>query len=161
MRGKGRGYAKNKTPVVSLVERGGDVRSHVVDHVTGESITSLLRSNVDVKAVLNTDQSPVYVAIGKEFAAHDVVNHSVEEYARDDKKTGRKATTNAAEGFFGNSKRSLDGTHHHISKQHAHLYFSELDYKYNTRKSTDGARTVSGIKRMEGKRLVLRSKGSF
>lgn len=46
----------------------------------------------------------------------------------------RYALKNAAEGFFGNSKRSIDGTHHHISKQHAHFYFSELDYKYNNRK---------------------------
>lgn len=155
-RGKGRGYVKNKTAIVSLVERGGDVRSHVVDHVTGDSITKLLRENVDISANLNTDQSPVYTAVGKEFASHDVVNHSIEEYARDDEETGRKATTNTAEGFFGNSKRSIDGTHHHISKKHAHLYFAELDFKYNTRKITDGARTVSGIKRIEGKRLMLR-----
>ena len=155
-RGKGRGYVKNKTAIVSLVERGGDVRSHVVDHVTGDGITKLLRANVDVSANLNTDQSPVYTAVGKEFASHDVVNHSVEEYSRDDKETGRKATTNTAEGFFGNSKRSIDGTHHHISKKHAPLYFAELDFKYNTRKITDGARTVSGIKKIEGKRLMLR-----
>lgn len=156
MRGKGRGYVKNKTAVVSLVERGGDVRSHVVEHVSGDGITKLLKANVDPTAHLNTDQSPVYTAVGKEFASHDVVNHSIEEYVRNDEETGRKATTNTAEGFFGNSKRSIDGTHHHISKQHAHLYFSELDYKYNTRKVADGARTVSGIKKMEGKRLMLR-----
>ncbi len=156
VRGKGRGYVKNKTAVVSLVERGGSVRSHIVDHVTGDGIATLLRANVDVSANLNTDQSPIYTAVGKEFATHDVVNHSIEEYSRDDEETGRKATTNTAEGFFGNSKRSIDGTHHHISKQHAHLYFSEIDYKYNTRKTTDGARTVGGIKKMEGKRLMLR-----
>ncbi len=155
-RGKGRGYVKNKTAVVSLVERGGSVRSHVVDHVTGAEITKLLRANVDASANLNTDQSPVYTAVGKEFASHDVVNHSIEEYSRDDEETGRKATTNTAEGYFGNSKRSLDGTHHHISKKHAHLYFAELDFKYNTRKVTDGVRTVDGIKKMEGKRLMWR-----
>ena len=156
-RGKGRGYVKNKTAVVSLVERGGDVRSHIVEHMSGDGITKLLKANVDASAHLNTDQSPVYTVAGREFASHDVVNHSIEEYARDDKETGRKATTNTAEGFFGNSKRSIDGTHHHISRKHAHLYFAELDFKYNTRKITDGARTVSGIKKMEGKRLMLRS----
>jgi hypothetical protein len=71
-------------------------------------------------------------------------------------KAGRKATTNAVEGFFGNSKRSLDGTHHHISRKHTGLYLAELDHKYNTRKLTDGERTVIGIKGMEGKRLMLR-----
>ena len=58
--------------------------------------------------------------------------------------------------FFGNSKRSLDGTHHHISRKHTDLYFAELDYKYNTRKETDGARTIEGIQGIEGKRLMLR-----
>ena len=111
---------------------------------------------MDVAANLNTDQSPVYTAVGKEFASHDVVNHSIEEYVRDDRETGCKATTNTAEGFFGNSKRSIDGTHHHIGKKHAVLYFAELDYKYNTRKTTDGSRTASGIVKMEGKRLMLR-----
>ncbi len=126
VRGKGRGYVKNKAAIVPLVERGGDVRSHVVERVTGGGITKLLKENVDASAHLNTDQSPVYTEAGQGFASHDVVNHSAEEYARDDEETGRKATTNTVEGFFGNSKRSIDGTHHHISKKHANLYFSEL-----------------------------------
>lgn len=155
VRGKGRGYVKNKTAVVSLAELGGDVRPHVVQHVTGHGITKLLRKNMDPSVNLNTDQSSVYTAVGKEFASHDVVNHSIREYVRNGEETGRKATTNMAEGFFGNSRRSIDGTHHHIVKQHAHSCLSELDYKCNTRKVTDGARTVSGIKRMEGKRLML------
>lgn len=37
------------------------------------------------------------------------------------------------------------------------LYFAELDHKYNTRKLTDGERTVIGIKGIEGKRLMLRT----
>ena len=42
-----------------------------------------------------------------------------------------------------------------LSGRHLWLYFAELDYKYNARKSTDGARTVAGIARMGGKRLML------
>lgn len=154
-RGRGRGYVDNKTPVVSLVERGGRVRSQVVDMVSGKTITKILRQHVEKSANLNTDSAKVYVAPGKEFASHDVVNHNIEEYARFDQRTGRLATTNAVEGFFGNSKRSIDGTHHHISRKHTGLYLSELDHKYNTREVTDGERTVAGIKRMEGKRLMM------
>jgi len=84
------------------------------------------------------------------------VNHSQEEYARDDAATGRKATTNTVEGFFGNSKRSIDGTHHNISREHMDLYFAELDFKYNTRKVTDGERTVEALRLIEGKRLMLK-----
>lgn len=155
--GKGRAYKGNKNPVVSIVERGGRVRSHVVDMVTGKAITKLLKDNAATTGHLNTDESPLYAEAGREFASHDRVTHSQEEYARHDRHTGRLATTNTVEGFFGNSKRSIDGTHHHISRKHTGLYFAELDHKYNTRKLTDGERTVIGIKGMEGKRLMLRT----
>ncbi len=155
-RGHGRGYVGNKTAVVSLVERGGRVRSTVVEKVTGPALDRLLKAHIHKAAHLNTDESPVYTKRGEAFASHDTVNHSAEEYSRRDHDTGRHATTNIAEGFFGNSKWSLDGTHHHVSGEHLPLYMAELDYKYNTRKIRDGARTVGGIKMMEGKRLMLR-----
>ena len=52
MRGRGRGYVGNKTPVVSLVERGGRVRSQVMEMVTGKNITRLLRQQVAATARL-------------------------------------------------------------------------------------------------------------
>ena len=158
MRGRGRGYVKNKTAVVSLVERDGNVRSRVIgsDTVTGKAITTLLKEHVAETAHLNTDESPLYTHVGGHFASHDTVNHSKEEYARKDKDTDRLATTNTVEGFFGNAKRSIDGTHHNISRRRTGLYMAEIDHKYNTRKMTDGERTVVGIRRMEGKRLMAR-----
>jgi len=116
-----------------------------------------LHKHVDASANLNTDESPLYKTVGKTFASHDTVNHSREEYARDDEHTGRKATTNTVEGFFGNSKRSISGTHHNISAEHMDLYFAELDFKYNTRKVTDGERTVDAIRLIGGKRLMLKT----
>jgi transposase-like protein len=154
-RGMGRRYVGNKTAVVSLVERGGRVRSQVVRKVTGDALGQLLKQHVRKSANLNTDESPLYKKPGESFASHDTVNHSEEEYARRDK-SGRLASTNTAEGFFGNSKRSLDGTHHHVSGKHLPLYLAELDYKYNTREETDGARTAHGIPKIVGKRLMLR-----
>jgi transposase-like protein len=82
------------------------------------------------------------------------VNHSLEEYGRYE--AGQLVTTNTVEGFFGNAKRSLDGTHHNVSAKYLTLYLAELDYKYNTREETDGARTAIGIPKMVGKRLMLR-----
>jgi transposase-like protein len=154
----GGGYKKNKVPVVSLVERNGRVRSNILETVTGDEITKVLRRHVAKEATLNTDESPLYEKIGREFAGHDTVDHHIEDYAHIDE-SGRLVTTNTAEGFFGNSKRSLDGTHHHISRKHTDLYFAELDYKYNTRKFTDGERTEEAISKIEGKRLMLRQNG--
>jgi transposase-like protein len=156
VRGRGRRYIGNKTTVVSLVERGGRVRSTVFDKVSGRTITSLLRQHVAATSHLNTDESDLYNKAGKHFASHDRVNHSAEEYARHDGSTGRLATTNTIEGFFGNTKRSLDGTHHNVSRKYLPLYMAEIDHKYNTRKSSDGERTDSGIRRIVGKRLMYR-----
>lgn len=156
VRGKGRAYKGNKTPVVSMVERSGSVRSQVVENVTGAGLVKLLKANVKKTARLNTDESPLYDRAGKGFAAHDTVNHSEGEFSRRDKRTGRRASTNAVEGYFGNVKRSIDGTHHHVSRKHLPLYVAELDYKYNTRKDTDGVRTVKSIEKATGKRLMLK-----
>lgn len=159
-RGRGRGYTGNKIAVVSLVQRGGDVRSTVAERVSGKTITTLLKRHVAAEAHLNTDESPLYKKAGKDFASHATVNHSVDEYGYYDYRTKRTVTTNTVEGFFGNAKRSLDGTHHQISRQHLHLYTAEVDFKYNTRKSSDGERTAEGIRRIEGKRLMYKPKVS-
>jgi transposase-like protein len=159
-KGKGRGYTGNKIAVVSLVQRGGDVRSTVAERVNGKTISMLLKRHVAEEAHLNTDESPLYKNAGEHFASHSTVNHSDEEYAYYDYRTGRTVSTNTVEGFFGNSKRSLDGTHHKVSRQHLHLYTAELDFKYNTRKVTDGERTTRGILRIAGKRLMYRAKAA-
>lgn len=152
--GMGRRYTGNKTPVVSLVERGGRVRSHVAPKLTGQALDEILKAHVSKGAHLHTDELPIYTKPGKHFRSHKTVNHGDEEYVRYER--GRVITTNTVEGFFGNTKRSIDGTHHQVSGQHLPLYLAELDYKYNTRKMTDGARTATGIPKIVGKRLMLR-----
>jgi len=154
-RGLGRAYKGNKTAVVSLIERGGRVRSQVVDSVNGKEITKVLRRHVAKEATLHTDESPIYVKPGLEYAGHQSVNHHIKEYVRYNR-DGELVTTNTAEGFFGNSKRAISGTHKHISRKYTDLYFAELDHKYNTRKDTDGERTNNAVSRIAGKRLMLR-----
>ncbi|ATR23124.1 MULTISPECIES: IS1595 family transposase [Roseomonas] len=154
-RGKGQGYTKNKTAVVSLVEKGGSVRSTVVENVSQKTMGALLHEHVEANAHLNTDESALYKKAGKDFASHETFNHSKEEYVRRDEESGRVVTTNTVKGFFGNTKRSIDGTHHQVSRKHLHLYVAELDFKYNTRTVTDGQRTNTGIRGIEGKRLMM------
>jgi hypothetical protein len=58
---------------------------------------------------LNTDEAQHYKAIGKNFAAHDAVNHSEEENVRHEE--GKLVTTNTVEGFFGIFKRGMVGVY--------------------------------------------------
>jgi transposase-like protein len=140
----------NKTPVVSLVQRGGEVRSRVMKKVTGENLGALLKENVNPRSTLMTDGLSFYQKPGKMFARHEAVDHSLGEYVRDD------AHINTAEGYFSQLKRSIDGTHHHVSEQHLERYLSEFDFRYNTRKMQDGERTMLAIRMAEGKRLLYR-----
>ena len=141
---------ESKTPVVTLVQRGGEVRSQVMKPVTSANLGEVLRENVDADATLMTDASHLYSPIGREFAAHETVDHGIDEYARGE------AHVNTAEGYFSQLKRSIDGTHHHVSAHHLHRYVSEFDYRYNTRKIEDGERMRLTIKQAEGKRMRYR-----
>lgn len=149
-RGMGRGYRDNKTPVVALVERGGRVRSRSVDRVTVSNLDRALREHVDDGAVLMTDEYGAYTKLGRRFKAHHTVHHKSGEYVRG------AAHTNTAEGFFANLKRGIHGIYHHIGSHYMDQYLAEFDFRYNHRHTTDGARTVAGLRKVEGKRLMLR-----
>jgi transposase-like protein len=153
VRGMGRAYKGNKTPVVALVERGGRVRSRSVGTVTGQTLKRVLDEHLDPSAHLMTDDLAAYRKAGKRFASHRSVNHSAGEYARGD------AHTNTVEGYFSLLKRGVVGTFHHISRQHMDQYLAEFDFRYSHREATDGARTLAGLRKVEGKRLMLRRQG--
>lgn len=92
--GKNLSPVHGKQPVVSLVERGGKVRSFHVANVTGETLRTALVANVDRYSYLMTDEHSGYKAVGKEFGKHSFVAHSRGEYVRG------AVHTNTIEGFF-------------------------------------------------------------
>ncbi len=142
----------DKTPVVALVHKeSGEVRTRVVANVNGENLRQVLTSHVDPATThLHTDSAQVYMPLGKKFASHGTVNHSIGEYVRDG------VSTNEAESFFAQFKRSLDGTHHNVSKDHLHRYATEFEFRWNTRKMTDAERVQKIIGASVGKRLTYR-----
>lgn len=137
----------NKTPVVAILQRGGDVRAMVMPVVTSKNVREMIQANVEPTATLMTDEGRHYTKVGREFADHQAVKHSAYEYVRGE------AHINGAESFFSRLKRQLYGTHHAVSKRHLHRYVSEVAFKHNTRKMEDGERTVAAIQGGEGKRL--------
>lgn len=123
---RGRGAA-GKTAVVGVLERMGGVRAKVVENVTADSVTRHIRQNVDVTAHVVTDELPVYNYVPKFGFKHDKVNHGSGEYVN-----GR-IHTNTIEGFWSQVKRSIDGTYHHVSRQHLQNYVNEFSFRYNNR----------------------------
>ena len=140
----------NKRAIVSLVERGGNVRSFHVPTADAATVAQIVRENIHLESRLQTDESRLYVTVGKEFAAHETVNHAAKEYARGD------VTTNSVEGFFGIFKRGMRGNYQHCAEKNLHRYLAEFDFRYNTRNITDGERAALAVKSGEGKRLTYR-----
>jgi transposase-like protein len=64
-----RGYA-HKHAIVSLVERGGHVRSTHVDNVNAATLRPILMTQIKADTMLMTDESTVYRSIG--VIAHGV-----------------------------------------------------------------------------------------
>ncbi len=153
---KNRAYAKTllrHEAVVSLVERGGKVRSRHVAEVTAKTLKPILVDAIAKETNLRTDQSPVYTEIGTGFASHETVNHSIKEYVRGD------AHTNTVEGYFSIFKRGVYGVYHHISEQHLKRYLCEFDFRYNERIAlgvSDRERAEKAIQGAAGRRLTYR-----
>ena len=155
-RGKGRqGISTDKTPVMVLVSREtGEVRSRALRRVDGENLRAALAHEVDpAQTHLHTDSFYGYKRLGREFASHTTVDHHAGEYVRGD------VTTNQAETYFSQLKRSIDGTHHHVSVEHLPRYLAEFDFRYSTCKSTDTERMGKLIGQVSGRRLTYREPG--
>ena len=147
-----------KEAVVSLVERGGRVRSHHVRNVDGATLKPILKEQIDKATWVITDDSPVYPPITKDFAGHSTVNHSQQEYVR-----AFFHHTNTVENFFSIFKRGVIGTFHHVSAEHLKRYLVEFDYRYSNREGlgvSDAERMERSIPGIVGKRLTYRRIGS-
>jgi transposase-like protein len=134
--------------VVSLVERGGDIRSQMLDH---NSAMSVVRNNVHKDSRLVTDTTTRYRLAP--VANHEMVDHSKFEWVRDD------VHTNTLEGFFSVLKRGLVGVYQHVGRKHLDRYLAEFDFRQNTRAKLgvdDVERAQRAIRGMVGKRLTYR-----
>lgn len=140
-----------KEAVFALVERDGKVRSFHVPSVTRKTLRPILTAQVDRKSYLMTDEAGQYKAVGREFAGHGSVNHSIEEYVR-----SFFWHTNTIEGYFSILKRGITGVYHHVSQKHLKRYLGEFDFRYNERASTDFERADNALKGIEGKRMTYR-----
>jgi hypothetical protein len=144
-----------KTPVVVLLERGGKAKTRVIASVSQKNLSQCLFDCVDKSSTVNTDEHPGYKNPLKQFARHDTVNHSKEEYHRRNP-DGTISTTNSAESFFSLLKRGIYGSWHHISREHLPKYADEFAFRWGTNKLTDGARMAAIVPLFDVKRLMYR-----
>ena len=138
--------------MLSLVERDGRVRSFHVPNVTAQTLKPIIVANVHKASYLMTDDAPVYPGIGRDFAGHGTVNHSIEEYVR-----AQFWHTNTVENFFSIFKRGVFGCYFHVSEAHLHRYAAEFDFRHNNRIALgidDLERADRALIGVKGKRLT-------
>jgi transposase-like protein len=143
-----------KTPVLALVERGGNVRSFPMERATLKNIKPIMQAHVDPSSHLVTDEFPVYYQMKDHFASHHEIKHKDKQYVR--KEGDFTVTTNTVESYFALLKRANYGIHHQWSRKYLPCYCSERDFLYNTRRMSDDERTRKVIKLTEGRRLMLK-----
>jgi hypothetical protein len=149
----GKRGAGGRIAIVTLIERGGRARSVHFRNLKMANVREFVDANADKKSHLRTDESPIYKRMGREFASHESVNHSKDEFVRGD------ASTNTTEGFFSIFKRGMGGVYQHCGEQHLQRYLNEFDFRYSHRSArgfNDADRAQIALKGAEGKRLTYR-----
>ncbi|HXB45373.1 MAG TPA: IS1595 family transposase [Puia sp.] len=132
----------NKIAVMGLLQRGGNAKLTVIGE---RNFKEVVRQNVEKTALLMTDTHLSYQGLNQEFAGHETVNHSENEYRRG------MAYTNSIEGFFSLFKRTIFGIYHQVSPKHLDAYCSESTYRFNTRKIKDVDRFKVTMSNVEGR----------
>jgi transposase-like protein len=150
----GKSGPADKRAIISLVERGGSVRSFHVENADKATVNMIVDANLSREARIHTDESRLYGDLADTFASHETVRHSAKEYVRGD------VHTNTIEGVFSIFKRGMKGIYQHCDEKHLHRYLAEFDFRYNNRVALnvhDAERADNALRGIVGKRLTYRT----
>ncbi|MXP09535.1 IS1595 family transposase [Pseudoblastomonas halimionae] len=127
-KGMGTGYKGNKTAILAMLQRGGNVITRVIPNRGKVTLEGHIFENVKPHTEIHTDEFSSYGDIG-DFKGywHHTVNHSAGEYVRGN------VSTNGVEGFWAQLKRGISGTHIHVSAKHLSKYLGEFEFRHNRR----------------------------
>lgn len=135
-----------KTPVVGIVERGGNIYAEKIKSIGVESLIPIIKKKVSEGAVIITDENPSYDSLQASYS-HYTINHTEQSYVRGD------VHTNTIEGFWSLLKRGIIGIYHSVSYKHLNKYTGEFAFRYNTRKLSEATRFDLSMTQSVGRRL--------
>jgi len=139
---------EDKSVVVGFMERGGKVRTQIVDQRRKYNMQPLVREHVEAGAALYTDALKSYIGLNSDYE-HNVIDHAV-EYVHD------RVHTNTIENFWSLVKRGLHGTYVSVEPFHLFRYLDEQMFRFNNRKELDDAgRFDLAVRQIVGKRITF------
>ena len=138
---------KDKTAVMGILERGGKVRTVVVDDRKKKSLQAEVHKHVEAGSALYSDALRSYDGLAGKYA-HQVIDHAVSY-------VDGQVHTNTLENFWCLLKRGISGTYVSVEPFQLFRYLDEQAYRYNNRKdASDFDRFRMAASQVVGKRLT-------
>jgi transposase-like protein len=138
---------KDKTMVMGILERGGEVRTVVVANRRKPALQGQVKRHVQAGAALYSDALKSYEGLETEYA-HKVIDHAVQY-------VDGRVHTNGLENFWSLLKRGISGTYVSVEPFHLFRYLDEQSFRYNNRKDMKNEdRFKLALSQIVGKRLT-------
>ncbi len=131
----GRGtQAKDKPPILGLIQRGGQVVLQMLPNVQQTTIRPVIQNTVAPGALIHTDEYDIYARLPTWGYRHKTVCHARGEFARDEDGDGFcEVHVNTIEGFW-SLLRSWLRSHRGISQDKLPLYLGFFQFVHNARR---------------------------
>jgi transposase-like protein len=139
---------KDKTPVMGILERGGEVRASVIPSCRKNVVQPEIRRHVKPHSMIYTDALLSYQGLKHQDFEHKVIDHA-------EKYVDGQVHTNGLENFWSLFKRGLKGTYVSVEPFHLFRYLDEQVFRFNLRElAHDGLRFEHVASHVIGKRLT-------
>ena len=148
----GKGYQHrgivNKTIVMGMLERGGRVRTKVVEDREKQTLHAHVAECIAEGTNVYSDEWGPYNGLDEKFV-HQVINHA-------EKYVDGRVHTNGLENFWSLLKRGISGTYVSVEPFHLFRYLDEQMFRFNNRKELDDAgRFNLVVQQIAGKRITF------
>ena len=141
---------KDKAKVMGMLERGGKVRTVIIETRKKHELHANVRQHVEAGSALYSDELRSYNGLEGDYA-HMVINHAV-------KYVEGNVHTNGMENFWSLLKRGISGTYVSVEPFHLFRYLDEQSFRYNNRKViNDAGRFILALAGITDKRLTYKS----
>lgn len=135
----------NKSVVLGVLERGGELRAEVIQDTSAKTVQGVIRKNVKPGNVVITDEHRSYKGLGNDYL-HVSVNHSKGQYVVE-----KLIHTNGIESVWAILKRQIIGIHHFVSPKHLNRYVDEATWRFNRRDMDASDRMNNLFESLEGR----------